>query len=135
MWTVALALAITACYTWAPTSLGPRELLDRESPSAVLITRMDGSEAVVRGPRVIGDSLYATSEFCQTSVAAGGRRVCQPVRDAVAATDEIQSVDVRAIAPARTAGAVLLAPVALLTVLVLLVCSGDDNGGIGSPCG
>ena len=123
---VLLVLHLSACTTWRPSPIEPRQLIEEERPSAVRITKTDGTEQVVREPRIQGDSIAMTSEDCRTSVAAGAsvaggvRILCETTTLAVAALGDVRGIEIRQSDTGKTILLiVLLAPVALVVTLVV----------------
>jgi hypothetical protein len=92
------------------------------------------TESIADDPRIVGDSIFGVQESCRTSVAAGGRTICSETPSPVAALDDVRWIEVKETDAQRTLIAVVLVPAALAGLLLLVVCSGDSGGGIGSPC-
>ena len=79
-------LALNACYVWRPATLDPsHDFLY----GTARISRTSGAETVVRGPRLVGDSILATATRTVTPVA-------------IARTD-VQRIEVRRLSRGRTA--------------------------------
>jgi hypothetical protein len=89
-----MVLSSNGCYVWRPAVLdASHEFLN----GTARLTRNDGAAVVVRGPRLVGDSILATAT-----------RTVTPVTFARA---EVRQIEVRRLSRGRTAavGAVLLA--------------------------
>ena len=57
-----LAASTSACSTWRSQWDHPRSVLERAHPERVRVVREDGSETVLRQPRVSDDSLLGETE-------------------------------------------------------------------------
>ena len=90
---VALALA-TSCHVWKVTELGPSQQFVN---GKTRIARVDGSQVIIRGPHIAGDSIVGTHATTQAQVAL--------------ARSDVKRVEVERISRGRTAalGAVLFA--------------------------
>ena len=87
-------LTLNACYVWRPATLDSTHGFLN---GTVRLTRTNGAQLPVRGPRVVGDSIVATSTRTVTPVSV--------------ARSEVQKIEVRQLSRGRTAavGAVLMA--------------------------
>ena len=77
---VVLSLHLMGCAEWRPASGTPQELIARESPSKVRLTRTDSAHIVVVGPRIVADTVLGLG------LSVGGRwadSVRVPVDDIV----------------------------------------------------
>lgn len=97
---VSLLLTVNACYVWRPAALDPTPGFLN---GTTRLTRTNGAQVIVRGPRVVGDSIVATSTRTVTPVSV--------------ARSEVQKIEVRQLSRGRTAavGAVLMAVYLLAT--------------------
>jgi hypothetical protein len=96
-----MALQLTGCSTWLPSTAGPRQLIQDERPAAVRVTKTDGEQVELRAPELRGDS-----------VRGGGR---WPTRAGVAVSD-IGTIEFRRSSPGRTAALLILIGAGLVGV-------------------
>jgi hypothetical protein len=91
---IATLVSLNACYVWRPAVLDAgHEFLNGNAR----LTRTDGTAVVVRGPRLVGDSIVGTATRTVTPVAF--------------ARADVRRIEVRRLSRGRTAavGAVLMA--------------------------
>jgi hypothetical protein len=91
---VAILLSLSACYVWRPAVLDANhEFLN----GTARLTRRDGVAVIVRGPRLVGDSIHASAT-----------RTVTPVAFALA---DVRQIEVHRLSRGRTAaaGALLMA--------------------------
>lgn len=115
-----LALYLPACGSWQLGAPTPAEFIEKERPSEVRVTRVDGSVIDLENPSIRGDSLLGTAG---QSVAPYGSR-----QQVTIALSEVQTVAVRHTSELMTvlfAGAI----VAIVGVVYCAASSGDF-----SPC-
>lgn len=94
MLTAAMVLSLNACYVWQPAVLdSTHQFLN----GTARLTSTDGGVVVLRGPRVVGDSIVGTATRTVTPVAV--------------ARSDVRRVEVRRLSRGRTAaaGAVVMA--------------------------
>jgi hypothetical protein len=113
-----VAVLLSACMTWRPEPTRPADLISREKPPLVRVTRTDSSRAILRNPEVRGDSLYG---LLQKSLDDDSK-----VRTGFPLTD-ISTVETRRSDGTRTV--LLGAGIAVGTFTLL--CLGDDAFGCG----
>ena len=89
-----MLVTLNACYVWRPAVLDPTNSFLN---GTARLTRSNGAQVLVRGPRIVGDSIVATSTRTVTPVSV--------------ARSEVQKIEVRQLSRGRTAaaGAVLMA--------------------------
>lgn len=93
-------LSLNGCYVWQPAVLdSTHEFLNGQAR----LTRTSGVTTVVRGPRLVGDSIIGTATRTVTPVAV-------PRAD-------VQRIDVRRLSRARTAGAAAVLMAAYLVAV------------------
>lgn len=90
-----LGLQLAGCTRWEPTVVSPRTVVEGEKPSAVRVTRADGSRIEVEKPLIRSDSILS-GEGCERVFTSDGRAACS------AATPSVALSDVRALAVQRT---------------------------------
>ena len=103
-----LALSTTACTSWTPAAVGPRQLIEESRPRVVRVTTADGSTRTLSAPRIAGNSIVVQGE-CRRVGGRNSRYLCPDER--VAALDEVERIDVRRASVSRTA----LTTLAILT--------------------
>ncbi len=103
-------LAWTGCTTWSPSPAGIEDLLRDGSPSSVRLTTHDGLVVTARDPAIAGDSVTSTREGCNPVTLASGREMCFEGTEtvAVAAIEDVQSVEVQRVSAARVLGVTVL---------------------------
>lgn len=57
-----LVLYLTGCHSWASQAVSPVRLVAEEEPEVIRLTTTAGNRIVVKGPKVVGDSLTGMSE-------------------------------------------------------------------------
>jgi hypothetical protein len=126
-----LLLPLAGCTKWTPVTPTPvGEFISEEEPRRLRIVSVDGRRVVVQNPIVRNDSIAEVREECSTSVAAGGRTVCQRTAVGIMALDEIALSEVDGSGAARSVGAAvgaLLIIPALLTVIALVVLMSAED--------
>jgi hypothetical protein len=85
-----LGLHLGACSRWEPTTVSPREVIEEQEPSAVRLTRTDGTRVEMKEPVIRSDSMQ--SEECQR-IQRPWRVECEAAGPI--ALGDIQSLDVR----------------------------------------
>ena len=105
---VVLLVVAASCTAWRPAPPDLGSVVADAGTGQLRVTMVDGRQAVVHAPRIVGDSLVSTERRCTASMAVGGRDFCREVVESVAALDDVASVEVRRIHGGRTFGAVLL---------------------------
>ena len=54
-----LVLQLQACTSWRPVTVSPREFIEEEQPSAIRVTRPDGTSLFMENPTVADDSIFS----------------------------------------------------------------------------
>ncbi len=103
-----LVLQLQACTSWRPVTVSPREFIEEEQPSAIRVTRPDGTSLFMENPTVADDSIFS---------------VCRPedgssctIRTGSLSLDDVSALEVRRTDSTRTFGLF-----ALLTALAIAV--------------
>ena len=120
-----LALHLVGCSRWELSTVSPATLIEREQPSAVRLTRQDGTQVKVGRPMVRGDSILTQ---CERSAIADGRVVCPGAPPPVPLAD-VDAVEVERTNVVGTLAVIAVAPVVLLFVSLGVCQLGTD------PCG
>lgn len=121
-----VALHLNACTTWQAATVSPRELVERDQPSSVRVTRLDGRQSVLRDPYITNDSIVGWVQVPCPSLARpgsciAGRTVNQTL------LDEITAIQVRRISLGITA----LVSVVIIGTLAVLVATADYRINLG----
>jgi hypothetical protein len=129
-----LVLHLSACHSWVPTAVSPRQLIEAERPGRIRISRGDGTDLVVRDPSIKNDSIAALSEECRLSPNLAARQLCTSTvgTTALVALDEVRTFEVRRLHEARTVLTVIsiiITPVVVYVGALLLACSGGHGCG------
>lgn len=107
-----IPLVAAGCYSWRPAEVEPRTLIESEHPTEVRVTTQGATPYVLRGPRIIADTLL-------------GRRG----KDSVAvAWRDVTRIDVRQPQPLKTVGLILGVVVIGLGGLLAIAISQSDWG-------
>jgi hypothetical protein len=104
-----VVLNVSGCGTWRTAGAGPRQVIEEEAPSVVRVTRLDGTQVIVRSPAIQGDSIRGREESM-----------------AVALTD-VQDVELHRTSVPRTL--LLLSAVGIGLIVVGLAINGSDISG------
>ncbi|MGH7568397.1 MAG: hypothetical protein ACREL9_05390 [Gemmatimonadales bacterium] len=59
---------VAACTVWHEQGVAPEQVVARDHPKRVLVTRLDSSRLVLRQPRVAGDRLLGVSAGVEVGV-------------------------------------------------------------------
>ena len=130
-----LVLHLGACTKWQRvTPISPQVLIETEQPSAIRVTRADGTQVVVREPRIARDSIIS-AEDCKPVFTQDGRFACT-IDTGRVALDEIRLLDVLRTDRPRTLLAVIVFPVVffygfLIAAIGLCEWADDDCGPFG----
>jgi hypothetical protein len=65
---VALLVAMLGCYSWRAAPPAMETVIERCRPRAVRVTTTNGSSAIVRNPRLIGDTIIGLTDSGITRV-------------------------------------------------------------------
>jgi hypothetical protein len=122
-----LALHLGGCTRWEPTTVSPRVLIEEERPSAVRVTRADGTRVELDDPLIRADSISMPREDCERAFTSDGRAACVGVTSV--ALDDVQALDLRRPDAVRTVAALVLGPVVFLGAVLGVIC------GLGDGCG
>lgn len=93
-----LALQVTACTTWEPTTASPGQVIVQEQPARIRITDASGMSHVIEEPEVSDSAVVgnwvSTGRICST--AADGRVECDVTRypGTVVSLDSVSSIAV-----------------------------------------
>ena len=101
-----VALHLSACYWWEPTTLTPPQVIEAESPSQVRLTRLDGEQVTIRDPVMRADSI-------------AGQAGREPVSVAVS---DVQLLDLMYLQVGQTIGSVLLGAIVATALIAPLFC-------------
>ena len=71
-----LGFQISACASWQPSTVSPRQLIQEERPQAVRVTHIDGRSQVIRNPTIARDSVAVVSGECRRVQGTRGRYQC-----------------------------------------------------------
>ena len=122
---VLLVLHLSACTTWRPSPIEPRQLIEVERANPIRLTRPDGTSVVVRNPRIKNDSIAFVSGVCRRLPGRGAARYVCPTTSLIS-LDDVSVVEVRQAASGNNPTIALV----LLAGLVLIVLkSGFDSWG------
>lgn len=62
-----LVVFLAGCYSWRPTTVSPRQVIEEEQPSRVRVTLNSGTVTVIPDPVLVGDSIIPLEELqCQS---------------------------------------------------------------------
>jgi hypothetical protein len=109
----------TACSVWKTSAVSPQEVVARETPKSVRVTRSDGRQVVLVRPLVAGDSLR-------------GERPDQsdanhPQQQSAVPLSDIRKMDVRRVDAGRTALLIAgLGLTAAAATMVIVLASIDE---------
>lgn len=96
---ILLLLTVSACATWTPSEVSPRELIEQEEPRLIRVRTADGESRLAHHPRIEADAVVVDGE-CRRSPNPRGGYVCPT--ETVAALDDVRNVDVRRLAWGRS---------------------------------
>ena len=105
-------MPLGACYSWHPSPIAPRTLIEVEQPDVVRVRTSAGRESVLLHPIIRRDSISETGTLC-----TNGRCV---ERTSTVALFDVQEVDTRGFNAVRTVGASLLSLLGALTFAVVV---------------
>jgi len=54
---VLIPLVATGCHSWRTAAVAPRAVIESEHPYVVRVTTQDSARQVLRGPRIVADTL------------------------------------------------------------------------------
>lgn len=124
---VLVVLHLNACSTWQPATVSPRELVERDQPSSVRVTRLDGRQSVLRDPYITNDSIVGWVRIPCSSLAISGRCIGGRSLDP-ALLDEVTAIQVRRF----SAGTTVLASVVVIGAIFGIAYAGGLFGDWGS---
>lgn len=101
-----LAVHLTGCHGWHPTTISPAQLIAEENPSTVRVTLTDGRQLTLVDPTIRNDSIV----FEIGRVTAG------------VVLSDVSTVEVRRFNADKTIGLILAVPVGLV-VYFATVCA------------
>ena len=58
--TLLLAVHLTGCYSWRPTTISPAQLIAEEQPDKVRVTLTDETRLTLDRPRIGNDSIWGS---------------------------------------------------------------------------
>jgi hypothetical protein len=93
-----LVLHLQACVSWQPVTLSPREFIEEDQPSAVRVTRLDGTALVMSSPRIANDSIFSE---CQPGDGSCTTRIGS------LSLDDVSALEVRGTDITRTAWGII----------------------------
>ena len=108
-----MPLVAANCDSWRTAEVEPRAVIESEHPHYVRVTTHDSTRYVLRGPRIVADTLFGRGDDGSVSVA---------LRD-------VTRLDVLRFSPAKTAVLVLVVG-GVLVGLVMLTMEVDFEGGL-----
>jgi len=114
--TIALLLipAATSCYSWRTAEVEPRPLVEVEHPRTVRVTTQASARYVVRGPRIVADTLLGLR---------GNDSIAVALR-------EVARVEVRRVSTPKTAAFILgLGVIGVATLFWYGLCIADGRSG------
>jgi hypothetical protein len=113
-----LALFLSACSTWRPIPVSPREFIEQERPSHVRVTRPDGATEVLQDPSIQNDSIVAKTQHWW-----GRSRDPQPILPLT----EVTRLEVLRADAGRTLLTILAVPAVIFAVAWIAV---ESQGGL-----
>ncbi len=128
-----LALHIRGCATWRPSPVEPRQLIEQEMPPSIRIRTLDGREVLARDPRIVRETSFGAEETCRASSFSPTGAFCESSVVPVASLAEVEGVEVRRINPGRSVAVALGVTVFLGGVLLLILASEYEFGGLQPP--
>lgn len=139
----ALISSLGACASWKEISIAPRQFIEEARPKAIRVTKLDGSQSVIRLPELRNDSIMGdwkdlTGQRCGPRPTSGGPN-CVPDREPTTslAMADVSAAEVKRLNIGRTALAVI--GVAVLYELFKpgpeTVYECRDAGVLGTICG
>jgi hypothetical protein len=98
-----------ACTTWQVQSASPERVLSEHQPDKIRVTRPNRNDIVLRGPQIVGDSLYGSRDASHLQLGGGGyqRTSAAGAREAMALGD-VGYVAIRKTDPLATSALVAM---------------------------